>query len=155
MSNGRMNSVKKLLALTVAIAFAAGTAGFALAQTAAPPAEKKADDKAEKKADDKMEKKAEKKMPTKSASGTVKSAGADSVVVSGKEKGKEAEWTFAVDSKTSIKKGGKAVTAGDIKAGDSVSVKYHEMDGKATASAITVRSGSMAKKEESKKEEKK
>jgi lipopolysaccharide export LptBFGC system permease protein LptF len=147
MSNGRMNSVKKLLALTVAIAFAAGTAGFALAQTAAPPAEKKADDK--------MEKKAEKKMPTKSASGTVKSAGADSVVVSGKEKGKEAEWTFAVDSKTSIKKGGKAVTAGDIKAGDSVSVKYHEMDGKATASAITVRSGSMAKKEESKKEEKK
>ena len=139
--------MKKLLALTVAIAFAAGTAGFAVAQTTAPPAEKKADDK--------MEKKSEKKMPTKSASGTVKSAGADSIVVAGKEKGKEAEWTFAVDPKTSIKKGGKAVTASDIKPGDSVSVKYHEMEGKAMASAITVRGGSMVKKEETKKEEKK
>jgi hypothetical protein len=140
--------VKKLLALTVAIAFAAGAAGLAAAQTTAPPTEKKTDDKM-------MDKKSEKKMPTKAASGTVKSAGADSVVVGGKEKGKEAEWTFGVDSKTSIKKGGKSVTASDLKPGDSVSVKYHEMDGKAMASAITVRGGSMAKKDEMKKEEKK
>ncbi len=147
--------MKKLLALFVAIAFAAGTTGFAVAQTTTTPApatEKKADDK---KMDKMGEKKAEKKMPTKSASGTVKSAGADSVVVAGKEKGKDAEWTFAVDAKTMIKKGGKAITAGDLKAGDSVSVKYHEMDGKAVARAVTVRGGSMAKKEEAKPAEKK
>ena len=134
--------MKKLLALSVALAFAVGTAGFALAQTTTAPAEKKADDK--------MEKKAEKKMPTKNASGTVKSSAADSLVVAGKEKGKEAEWTFGVDSKTTIKKGGKAITAADVKPGDSVSVKYHEMDGKAMASAVNVKGGGMAKKDEKK-----
>ena len=139
--------MKKLLALSVALAFAAGTAGFAVAQTTTAPAEKKADDK--------MEKKSEKKMATKSASGTVKNATADSIVVAGKEKGKEAEWTFAVDSKTSIKKSGKAITAADVKPGDSVSVKYHEMDGKAMASSVNVKGGTMAKKDEMKKEEKK
>ena len=130
----------------MAIAFAAGTAGFALAQTTPTPAA------TEKKADDKMDKK---KMPSRSASGTVKSAGADSIVVAGKEKGKEAEWTFAVDPKPSIKKGGKAITAGDLKAGDNVSVRYHDMDGKAVAQAVTVRGGGMAKKEEAKPAEKK
>jgi len=138
-----MNLVKKLLVLAVAIVFAVGTAGLAGAQMSSAPT-------AEKKADDKMEKKAEKKMPTKNASGTVKSAAADSLVVAGKEKGKEAEWTFGVDSKTAIKKGGKAITAADIKPGDSVSVKYHEMDGKAMASAVNVKAGTTAKKEEKK-----
>lgn len=138
--------MKKLLVLAVALAFAFGTTGLAAAQMSstpsAPPAEKKADDK--------MEKKPAKKMATKNASGTVKSAAADSIVVAGKEKGKEAEWTFGVDSKTAIKKGGKAITAADVKPGDSVSVKYHEMDGKAMASAVNVKGGGMAKKEEKK-----
>jgi lipopolysaccharide export LptBFGC system permease protein LptF len=140
--------VKKLLALSIAIAFAAGTAGFTYAQTSTtPPA-------AEKKADEKMEK--PKKMPSRSASGTVKSAAADSIVVAGKEKGKEAEWTFALDPKTTIKKGGKAITAADLKAGDNVSVRYHEMDGKTVAQTVTVRGGGMAKakKEEAKPAEK-
>jgi len=135
---GRMKLVKKLLALTVAFAFAVGLAGSAAAQMSSPPPAEK------------TEKKAEKKMPTKSASGTVKSAAPDSIVVAGKEKGKEAEWTFGVDSKTAIKKSGKAITAADIKAGDSVSVKYHEMDGKAMASAVNVKAGTTAKKEEKK-----
>ena len=39
-------------------------------------------------------KKADKKMASKSASGTVKSASPYSVVVGGKEKGKDSEWTF-------------------------------------------------------------
>jgi uncharacterized protein DUF5666 len=147
--------VKKLLALSIVIAFAAGTAGFSFAQTATtPPAT--TPPATEKKADDKMDKSekmgAKKKMASKSASGTVKSAGADSLVVAGKEKGKEAEWTFAVDPKTTIKKGGKAITAADLKAGDNVSVRYHDMDGKAVAQAVTVRGGGMAKKDEMKSE---
>lgn len=133
-----MTTVKRLLALVVALAFAAGSAGFAVAQTATPaPAEKKADKPAEMK-----------KMPVKNANGAVKSASADSIVVVGKEKKKDIEWTFAVDSKTAIKKGGKSITAGDLKAGDSVHVRYMDMEGKAVAQAITVKGGT--KKEEAK-----
>jgi hypothetical protein len=140
--------VKKAIALGVAVMFALGTAGFAAAQ------EKKTEEKkSEMKSDTKMEKKAEKKPAAKTANGTVKSASADSVVVSGKDKGgKEAEWTFAVDPKTTIKKGGKAITAADIKAGDSVQVKYTEADGKAMAQSVTVRSAAAsAKKSDDKK----
>jgi lipopolysaccharide export LptBFGC system permease protein LptF len=121
--------VKRLIALFVGVAFVTGIAGLATAQTPAPKTEEK---KTEKPAD-------HKKMAMKSANGTVKSSGADGVVVSGKEKGKETEWTFAVDPKTKIKKAGKDVTAADLAAGDAVHVRYMEQDGKAMASAITVR----------------
>lgn len=134
--------MKTLSALSLAVAFTASIVGAAVAQTATtppPPA-------AEKKPDDKMEKKAEKKAPSKAASGTVKSATADSIVVAGKEKGKDAEWTFAVDPSTKIRKGGKSVTAADLKAGETVNVRYHDMDGKSMAQSIAVRGGGMAKK---------
>lgn len=134
--------MKKLLALLVALSFAAGTVGFAAAQTTTPTtpgAEKKADDKA-KKSGDKMD-----KMKAKIARGTVKTASADSIVVGGKEKDKAAEWTFAVDSKTSIKKGGKAVTAADLKVGDSVQVRYMDREGKAVAQSVTVTPPAKAK----------
>jgi len=142
--------VKKLITLSVAAVFALGAAGLAVAQ------DKKADDKKMEKSDMKAEKKADKKPTTKTANGTVKSAAADSVVVAGKDKGKDAEWTFAVDPKTSIKKGGKAITAADIKAGDSVTVKYTEHDGKAMAQLVTVKApaAASAKKMDDKKMEK-
>jgi len=130
-----VSSVKKLIALPVALVFALGTAGFAVAQEKKPDTMKSDTMKS----DTKMEKKAEKKAASKTANGTVKSASADSVVVAGKDKGKEAEWTFAVDPKTTIKKGGKAITAADVKTGDSVQVKYTEADGKATAQSVTVK----------------
>lgn len=130
--------MKKLLALFVAAAFTTGTAGFAVAQAPAP----------EKKMEKPAEKSGEKKPAAKNANGTVKSASADSLVVAGKEKGKNAEWTFAVDPKTMIKKGGKSITAGDLKAGDSVHVRYTEADGKAVAQAVNVRG--MKKKAEEK-----
>ena len=133
--------MKKLVALVVAVVFAAGSAGFAVAQTSTPapaPAEKKAD------------KPAEKKMPVKTANGTVKSASADGVVVAGKEKKKDVEWTFAVDTKTAIKKGGKSIMAGDLKPGDSIHVRYMDQDGKAVAHSITVKSDGMAKKQDGK-----
>jgi hypothetical protein len=82
----------------------------------------------------------------KTAQGTVKAASADSLVVTGKEKGKDAEWTFAVDSKTAIRKSGKAITAADLKAGDQVSVRYMDHEGKATATAVQVKPGATAAK---------
>ena len=48
---------------------------------------------------------------------------------------KDAEWTFAVDSKTAIRKSGKAITAADLKPGDQVQVRYMDQAGKATAVA--------------------
>jgi hypothetical protein len=141
-----VTDVKKLLALVAAAALVASPAGLALAQTpTAPPAEKQAAEK----------KPAEKKMPVKSANGTVKSATADSVVVAGKDRKKDVEWTFAVDTQTAIKKGGKSITAADLKAGDAVYVRYMDAGGKAVAQAITVRSGQMAKKTEPKAADKK
>lgn len=129
--------VRTLSALSLAVAFTASIVGSALAQTATTPPPPAAE---------KMEKKAEKKAPSKAASGTVKSATADSIVVAGKEKGKDAEWTFAVDPSTKIRKGGKSVTAADLKAGETVNVRYHDMDGKSMAQSIAVRGGGMAKK---------
>jgi hypothetical protein len=125
--------VKRLIALFVGLAFVAGTTGFVAAQTPATT-DKKADAKP-----------AEKKMAVKVANGTVKSAAPDNVVVAGKDKGKDAEWTFSVTDKTKIKKSGKDITAKDLAAGDSVNVRYMDHEGKATASAITVRPGKMAK----------
>jgi len=137
--------VKKLVALFVGLAFVTGIVGFAAAQATAPAPEKKAE---EKKADAKKPE-AKKKAAAKKATGTVKAASADSVVVTGKDpKGKDAEWTFAVDPKTSIKKGGKAVTAADLKEGDQVTVAYSDQDGKNVASSVTAKGpAKMVKKE--------
>jgi Ni/Co efflux regulator RcnB len=138
--------VKKLLSLVVVVAFAAGATALAAAQTSTTPAPEKKMDKSE-------GTKTDKKMAAKSASGTVKSATPDSVVVAGKEKGKEAEWTFGIDSKTTVKKGGKAATASDLKPGDSVQVRYMDHEGKAMAQAINIRGASGEKKSEMKKDD--
>ena len=128
--------MKTIFALGLAVALAASTVGSIGAQTTAPaPAMEKKSDKM-----------GAKKMPSKSASGIVKSATADTIVVAGKEKGKDAEWTFGVDPSTKIRKGGKSVMAADLKAGETVHVRYHEMDGKTMAQSIAVRGGGMAKK---------
>jgi hypothetical protein len=93
----------------------------------------------------------------KKAHGMVKSASADSVVVSGKDKAqgsketKDAEWTFAVDSKTAIRKSGKAVTAADVKPGDQVEVRYMDHGGKMTAVAIQIKPTTAAAKPTEKK----
>ena len=140
--------MKKLIATCVAVVFAMGTVGLALAQ------EKKAEEKkSEMKSDTKMEKK-EKKPAAKTAKGTVKSATSDSLVVGGKMKGKDEEWTFGVDSKTSIKKGGKAITPADVKAGDSVTVRYTEDAGKMMASSVAVANAPAKKAEKMEKMDK-
>jgi len=126
--------VKRLLALVVSLSFVGATAFAAMAAGTAPAT---SDKKMEKSSDTKS---GDKKMSAKTANGTVKSASADSIVVAGKDKGKDAEWTFSVDGKTTVKKGGKSVAAADLKPGDSVSVRYMDHQGKAVAQAVNVRS---------------
>jgi len=141
--------VKKLIALLIGVAFVAGVSGSALAQsTTAPKEEKKMDKPAAAPAD--------KKPAAHNASGMVKTAAADSIVVTGKAQGKETDWTFSVDPKTKIRKNGKDITAGDLAAGDSVHVRYHEDGGKKVADAVSVRAAKQpaaAAKTEPKKDE--
>lgn len=138
--------MKTVTAVFAALAFVVGITGSVAAQT--PPAEKKADAPA-------ATKPAEKKMPVKTANGTVKSATADSVVVAGKDKGKDVEWTFNVNTQTQIKKAGKDVVAKDLAVGDAVNVRYMDHEGKPVASAINVRSKAAVAKDTTKPAEKK
>lgn len=116
--------MKNLLALLVAMTFAAGLPGVASAQQRTP------DDKAA----------AEKKMVVKTASGTVKASSADILVVAGKVGPKETEYTFALDPRTTIRKEGKGTAPGDLKTGDHVTVQYTEEAGRSVAQRITVSS---------------
>ena len=126
--------MKTLIALVIGAAFIAGMTGSVLAQSQPTPAPAP-----------KAEKKVEKSAPAHNASGTVKTAGADSLVVAGKAKGgKETEWTFAVDPKTKIRKAGKDITATDLAVGDAVHVRYHEHEGKQIADSVMVRTAKKA-----------
>jgi hypothetical protein len=130
---GQETIVKRLLTLFVALAFVTGLVSLGAAQSST--SEKKAPDTSEKAA------RPDTKAASKNARGTVKSASADSLVVTGKEKGKEAEWTFSVDPQTKIKKAGKDVSAGDLAAGDAVQVRYTEQAGKMVAQSVTATAG--------------
>ena len=155
-----MTIVKSLVVPIVAVVFGIGSAGLATAQSTstapaqAPAAAPAATPAPAQKPADTKQKSTEAK--TKSAKGMVKSASADSLVVAGKEKMqgskemKDAEWTFAVDSKTAIRKSGKAVTAADVKAGDQVEVRYMDHAGKATAVAVQIKPSTAAKSTEKK-----
>jgi hypothetical protein len=117
--------VKARVVAVLAVLLAVGAApGPSVAQTTGTPA---------------SESKQEAKKAIRNISGTVRASSPDTVVVAGKDKGKDAEWTFAVDPVTNIRKGGKSITAGDLKAGDAVQVRYTERDGKAMAQSILVR----------------
>jgi hypothetical protein len=107
------------------LALISGLIGSATAQTTdgAAPSQKKVDAK----------------KATRSVSGTVKSSSPEAVVVAGHDKGRDAEWTFAVEPTTFIRKGSKSITARDLKAGDVVQVRFSEMEGKAMAQSIVVR----------------
>jgi hypothetical protein len=143
-----VTNVKRSVALLIAVVLGIGFAGLAVAQTTAPapatPAPATTPAPAQKPAD--MKPKSSDVKKAKNAQGTVKSASADSLVVAGKEKGKDAEWTFAVDSKTAIRKSGKAITAADLKPGDQVHVRYMDHEGKATAMAVQVKPGATSAK---------
>jgi len=139
--------VKRSVAVLIAVVFGIGLAGSAIAQTTTPapatPAPATTTAPAQKPAEAKPKSDVKK---AKNATGTVKSASADSFVVAGKEKGKDAEWTFAVDSKTAVRKSGKAITPADLKPGDQVQVRYMDHEGKATAMAVQVKPGAASAK---------
>jgi hypothetical protein len=148
-----VTNVKRPVVLLVAVVFGIGAAGLAVAQTPSPapaPAPATTPAPAQKPVDTKQKPAEAKK--TKNAQGIVKLASADSLVVAGREKAqgakemKDAEWTFAVDSKTAIRKSGKAITAADLKPGDHVQVRYMDQAGKATAVAIQVKPSAAAAK---------
>jgi len=148
-----VTNVKRSVVLLVAVVFGIGAAGLAVAQTPSPapaPAPATTPAPAQKPVDTKQKPAEAKK--TKNAQGIVKSASADSLVVAGREKAqgskemKDAEWTFAVDSKTAIRKSQKAITSADLKPGDQVQVRYMDQAGKATAVTIQVKSGAAAAK---------
>ena len=126
-------TTRKFLVLLLGTVFLVGSAGLVAAQ------EKKTEDK-----------KAAETTPAKAvgkamnANGTVKAVSADSVTVLDAAKKQR---TFAVDTKTSIKKAGKAIVATDLKEGDPVHVRFTEADGKLHADAISVKAGGTAKKE--------
>jgi uncharacterized low-complexity protein len=92
---------------------------------------------------------------TMSASGKVSAVAADSVTV----KGKDGEWTFAVDKGTTVvAKGGShkmaamnadkkpTVVTEFVSVGDDVAVKFHDMGTMKHAAVITVRNATPAKK---------
>jgi Domain of unknown function (DUF5666) len=145
--------VKRSLALIIAVLFGIGSAGPAVAQSTASPAPAQTPAPAPAPAQKSTESKPKPaEIKTKQAQGTVKSTSPESLVVAGKEKNpgtkemKDAEWTFAVDSKTAIRKSGKAITAADLKAGDTVQVRYMDQAGKPTAVAIQVKPTTAAAK---------
>ena len=84
----------------------------------------------------------------KSATGTVKTASAESLVVLDKDK---KEWTFAVAKDTKIMKGGKAVEPKDLAEHDSVTIQFTEANGKMTAKTVTVKPAKTAAKAPAKK----
>ena len=115
--------MKRLLTLSLGVLLLAAPA-FAQAKAADKPAASK----------------------TMTAAGKVTAVAADSVSV----KGKDAEWTFAVDGKTNVQASGashkSAAAKADakptpitdfVKVGDAVAVKYHDMG--ATKHAASVR----------------
>ena len=112
------------LILVVAIVVAALTpAGAALAQgSRSAPSEKAAPKKV-----------------VRNVSGAVRAASNEAVVVLGRDKGRETEWTFAVEPTTNIRKGARSIVGGDLKPGDAVQVRFTERDGKAVAEAILVK----------------
>jgi hypothetical protein len=85
------------------------------------------------------ETKASPKSPSRNVTGTVRSSSADTVVVAGRDKGRDSEWTFAVEPTTDIRKGSKAIIAADLKPGDGVLVRFVERNGKAHAEWIRVK----------------
>ncbi|GAB4487856.1 MAG: hypothetical protein OHK006_17540 [Thermodesulfovibrionales bacterium] len=137
--------MKKAIALVVALmfVFALSTVSIAAEKAAAPAPkaeEKKAAAPAEKK-------EAPKKAVKKQITGEVKAvdAKANTLTVAKDKK----EVTVSVDDQTKITAGKDKKTLADVKAGDKVTVKYEEVDGKATAKSVVIKAAP-AKKEEKK-----
>ncbi len=136
--------MRRSCAWLVMVAFLLALAAPALAQSSAPATPAPATPAPAPKAPAKTEpaKTEAKKAAMKSATGTVKTASADSLVlVAGKDK---KEWTFAVDKDTKVTKAGKAAKPEDLAANDNATVTYVEADGKMHAKSVSVKAAKAA-----------
>jgi hypothetical protein len=126
-------SVKKALALIISVlfVFAVSTLSFAADEKKAAPAP------AEKKAAPAMME--EKKAPAKVKQATGEVAAVDAKTKTITVKAKKGDVTAMVDDKTKIMMGKDMKTLADIKAGDKVTVKYSDADGKMTAKSIAIK----------------
>lgn len=125
--------MKKVIALIVAVLFVFAVASISFAaeeKKAAPaPAEKKAEP-------------AKKAPKVTQVTGEVKAvdAAAKTITVAKKVKGKvDEETVVAVDDKTKITLDKEKKTLADVKAGDKVTVKYTEVDGKNVAKSVAIK----------------
>jgi ribosomal protein S1 len=141
--------MKRAIAIIVSVLFVLSVAGlsFAAEKAATPaPAEKKAAPAEKKEA---APAKAEKKAPAKVKQVTGEVAAVDAAAKTLTVKGKKGDVALTADDKTTVKIGKEKKALGDVKAGDKVTVKYAEMDGKNVAKSIVV-SAAPAKKAEKK-----
>jgi len=115
--------VKKALALIISVLFV-----FAVASMSFAAEEKKAETVP-------MEKKSPAKVKQVTGEVTAVDAKAKTVTV----KGKKGDVTAMIDDKTKIMMGKDTKTLADVKAGDKVTLKYSEADGKMMAKSIAVK----------------
>ena len=135
--------MKKAIAIMVAVlfVFAFTSVSFAAEKKAAPaPMEQKAAPEAAKP----VVEKAKIKMVT----GEVKAVDAAAMTVTVAKKGKETVVT--VNDKTKIMMGKEKKTLADVKAGDKVTVRYTEADGKNMAKSVAIKTEMAEKKMEKK-----
>jgi len=112
--------MKKAIAILVSVLFVLSIAGFALAaeQKAAPAAEKKA--------------------PAKVKQVTGEVTAVDAAAKTLTIKTKKGDVMLTADDKTAVMAGKEKKALADVKAGDKVTAKYTEMDGKNVAKSIAV-----------------
>jgi Domain of unknown function (DUF5666) len=126
--------LRAILPMLAAVAVTVAAASTCFAQAPPRPGQKPTDTKPT--------------APTaQTAIGTVKSVAVDSIVVAGKVKGKDTEWTFAVDPTTKVRKASQDVTAAQLAPGDLVRVRYVEHEGRTVAQHIAVTTPVKAKPE--------
>jgi hypothetical protein len=120
-----LSVLRAILAVLVAVAVTVAAAGACFAQATPRPGRKPTDTKPT-------------RTTAQTAIGTVKSVAVDSIVVAGKVKGQNTEWTFAVDPTTKVRKASQDVTAAQLAPGDPVRVRYVEHEGRTVAQHIAV-----------------
>jgi len=139
--------MKKALAIIIAVlfVFALTSVSFAVEKEAAPA-------KAEEKA---MEKKAPAKVKQVTGEVTACDTKAMTITISKKMKDKAVETVVTVDDKTKIMMGKEKKALADVKAGEKVTVKYTEVDGKNVAKSVAIKPAEPAEKKAGKKAVKK
>ena len=143
--------MKKALAIIISVlfVFALTSISFAVEKKAEAPAPVEKKEAAPVKAE---EKKAPAKVMQVTGEVTACDTKAMTITISKKVKGKAVETVVTVDDKTKIMMGKEKKALADVKAGDKVTVKYKEVDGKNVAKSVAIQPAEAAKPAEKKAE---